>query len=154
MTRAILGDKMSVTPEIERVQFPDPYVYALVGSGVIKQQVYYLSIEGSGGYTGFVERIACDWFEGSSPPTTRSTLYLDIDGFIRTYEYQIQINQPYVFDPPLVATKWIRWLVTNNDVPYIATDGTAKNGSHYYGILIDGFLAKPKIHSDLRNLSN
>jgi hypothetical protein len=135
---------MSVTPEIERIQFPDPFAYALVGSGVLQQKVFDMAIEGTGGYTGFVERIACDWFEGSNPPATRSILELNVDGFIRQYQYEIQINQPYVFNPPLVARRWIRWYVTNNDVPYVANDGTQKDGSHTYGILTDGFLAKPK----------
>lgn len=132
---------MSVTPELERLQFPEHYAYVLVGS-LEKKEVFYQRI--TGGYTAFIERIACDWFEGSLPPSTRSVLELEIDGFTRKFEYEIQINKPYVFDPPLVARDHIRWWVTNNDVPYTADDGSAKNGAHYYGILTDGFLAKPK----------
>lgn len=131
---------MSVTPELERLQFPEHYAYVLVGSRE-KKQVFYLPI--TGGYTGFIERIACDWHAGSNPPATRSILELEIDGFTRKYEYEIQINKPYVFDPPLVARNYIRWWATNNDVPHTES-GEQKDGSHYYGILTDGFLAKPK----------
>jgi len=133
---------MSVVPKLERMQLPDPYKYVLVGSGERKKAFEFLI---NGGYVAFVERIACDWTEGSDPPATRSILELDIDGVNRKYEYEIQINKPYVFDPPIVARKYIRWWATNNDVPYTAADGSAKNGSHYYGILTDGLLCKQKV---------
>lgn len=131
---------MAVTPELEKIQFPEHYAYALVGSKE-KREVYFLPI--TGGYVGFIERIACDWFEGSDPPNTRSIIEFVVDGFTRKYEYEIQINKPYIFDPPLVARSYIRWYVTNNDVPHTES-GVEKTGAHYYGILCDGFLAKPK----------
>lgn len=85
---------MSVTPEIERLNFPTHYAYVLVQPNV-KAKVFELLV--TGGYTAFIERIACDWFEGQNPPKTASLLEFDVDGFIRQYQYQIQINQPYVF---------------------------------------------------------
>ncbi len=133
---------MSVTPELERTPFPEHYAYVLVGSKQGKE-IFYLPI--TGGYVGFIERIACDWVEGSNPPATRSILEFEVDGFTRRYEFEIQINKPFVFDPPLVARDHIRWFATNNDVPHIGSDGSSKDGSHYYGVHCDGYLAKPKL---------
>ena len=133
---------MSVTPPLEVIQFPEHYVYALVESGETKE-VFYLPM--TGGFKGFIERIACDYFEGSNPPATRSVLELVIDGFTRRFDYEIQINKPYVVDPPIVVKDYIRWRVTNNDIPYLDDKGEQKTGAHYYGILVDGVLARPKI---------
>ena len=133
---------MSVTPELEKLQFPEHYAYVLVGSQE-KKEVFYLPI--TAGYTAFIERIACDYFEGSNPPTTSSMIELIIDGVTRRFEYEIQINKPYVFDPPMVARHEIKWYVTNNDVPYVDDKGAQKTGAHYYGILCDGTLCKIKL---------
>ena len=97
------------------------------------------------GFKGFIQRIACDWFEGSSPPSTRSVIEFIVDGFTRKLEYEIQINKPYVLDPPIVVNDYIRWRVTNNDVPDTASDGSAKTGAHYYGVLCDGIMVRQKI---------
>lgn len=132
---------MSVTPELEYLQFPKHYEYALVESQETKE-IFYLLIDG--GYKGFIERIAFDWFEGSNPPATRSTLKLIVDGFTRSFDYQIDLNKPYIFNPPIVAKDYIRFVVINRDVPYTASDGSAKTGGHYYQVLIDGVLARPK----------
>ena len=121
---------MSTTPRLDIVPFPEHYAYVLVESGESKE-IFYLPV--TAGYVGFIERIACDWFEGTDPPDTRSILELVIDGFTRKFEYQIDINKPYVLDPPIVARNYIRWRVTNNDTK-----------SHYFGILTDGYMAKPK----------
>jgi hypothetical protein len=123
---------MSVVPEIERLQFPDHFWSALLAPGE-RRKVVDISIEGSGGYTGFVERIACDFF-GNAPDGTCTLHEFIIDGFVRSFQYEIEINKPYTYDPPIVARKNIQWYVTNNDTV-----------SHYYGIMIDGFLAKPKV---------
>ena len=134
---------MSVTPKLDIINFPKHYAYVLVESKETKD-VFTLTVEGSGGYAAFIERIACDWQAGSNPPETSSVIELIIDGYTRRFNYEIQINKPYVFDPPIVALKSIIWRVTNNDVPYTATDGTAKTGGHYYGVLCDGIFARPK----------
>lgn len=133
---------MSMTPPLEFIQFPEHYAYALVESKETKE-VFYLPV--TAGFVAFIERIACDYIEGSNPPATSSVAELIIDGFPRKYNYEIQINKPYVFDPPIVARNSIRWVITNNDVPYTADDGTAKTGAHYYGILVDGLMARPKV---------
>lgn len=132
---------MSVTPELEVLPFPEHYAYALVESGETKE-IFYLRM--SGGFKGFIERIGCDWEEGSDPPATRTTHELIIDGFSRKFEYEIQINKPYIFNPPIVVNNYVRWITANRDVPYTAADGTAKTGAHYYGVLIDGILARPR----------
>lgn len=132
---------MATVPPLESIQFPQHYTYEVVNSGETKE-VFLLIV--NGGYVAFIERIAFDWFEGSNPPATHSIVALMIDGVRREYEYQIDINKPYVLDPPIVARNRISWTVTNNDVPYTATDGTPKNGAHYYGILMDGYFCKPK----------
>jgi hypothetical protein len=106
------------------------------------KEVFYTVM--NGGFKGFIDRIACDWEEGSNPPATRSILILEIDGVTREFNYAIDINKPYVFDPPIVVRNYFKWRITNNDVPYIAADGTRKTGAHYYGILTDGCLARPK----------
>jgi hypothetical protein len=124
---------MSVSPELERLQFPEHYAYVLVDVGE-KKEVFYLPI--NGGYVGFIERIACDWFEGTNPPSTCSVVEMIVDGFPRKFDYEIQINKPYVFDPPIVARKFIRWFVTNKDTK-----------SHYYGIQTDGYLCRLKSSS-------
>lgn len=139
--KIVTGVRVATAPALENIQFPQHYVYELVGSGETKE---VFRIDVNGGYVAFIERMAFDWFEGSNPPATRSVIMLVIDGVRRSFEYQIDINKPYVLDPPIVARNRVSWIVTNNDVPYKAADGTDKNGSHYYGILCDGVLAKPK----------
>jgi hypothetical protein len=134
-------NSMSV-PELEKISFPQNYASALVESGETKD-VLTINVDASGGYTAFLERIACDWFGGSNPPDTRSILELVIDGVPRRFEYEIQINKPYIFNPPFVARHTIVWRVTNNDVPHIE-NGVQKTGAHWYGVLCDGVFAKPK----------
>jgi hypothetical protein len=131
---------LSVTPRLEMQQFPEHYAYALVESGETKTILY---IRMTGGFVGFIERIACNWTEGSAPPATRTIHKLIIDGFTREIDYEIQINKPYTYDPPIVVREYIRWITTNNDVPY-TSEGTAKTGAHFYGIMIDGVIARPK----------
>jgi hypothetical protein len=131
---------MSVTPELEVVQFPEHYAYVLVDSNE-KKEIFYLPM--TGGFKGFIDRFAFDWFEGSNPPSTRSVIEVIIDGVTRKFEYEVQINMPYIFDPPIVVINFIRVVVTNNDVPYVK-DGEQKSGAHYYGFMVDGCLARPK----------
>jgi hypothetical protein len=131
---------VSVTPEIERVQFQQTYACGYFLSGETRE-LWYIKVDA--GYTAFVERIACDWFGGVNPPATGSIVKLIIDGFPRTFVYQIDLNKPYVFDPPIVAKHFVRWVITNNDVPGIV-NGKQLDGSHYFGVLTDGFFAKPK----------
>jgi hypothetical protein len=132
---------MSYTPLLERINFPEHYSYTLVQAGETKE-VYRMRL--TGGFVAFIERIACDFIEGSNPPTTKSTIAFIVDGFSRKFDYEIQINKPYVFDKPLVARREIRWLITNNDVPYQASDGTQKTGGHFFGVLCDGILVRVK----------
>lgn len=132
---------MSVTPELEYTQFPEHYAYALVESKE-KKEVFYLPM--TGGFVGFIERLAFDWQEGEDPPVTQSVIELIIDGFTRKYYYEMQINNPYVFDPPIVVRNNVRVIVTNNDIPHTSSAGEAKTGAHYYGIMIDGTMARPK----------
>ena len=131
---------MSVTPQLETIQFPNQYVYVLVEAGQTRE---VFKTQMTGDFTGFIERIACDWEEGSNPPATGTILVLDIDGFPRTFQYEIPINNPLVYNPPIVVRKYFRWLITNNDKPYVS-NGVQKTGGHYYGILTDGVLSKPK----------
>jgi hypothetical protein len=136
-------DNVSVVfPELEIINFPEHYTYSLVESKETKE-VFYMHV--TGGYTAFIERIACDWQEGVNPPETRSIIELIIDGFTRRFDYEIQINKPYIFDPPLVAKNYIRWKITNNDIPH-TLNGEQKTGGHYFGVLCDGCLAKPKTY--------
>jgi hypothetical protein len=132
---------MSTTPELEYQQFPEHFISVLVESGETKE-VFYTPM--TGGFKGFIERIACDYIEGSNPPATASVIELIIDGFTRRFDYEIQINKPYIFDPPIVVKNYFKWRITNNDIPYQASDGTQKTGGHIYGILTDGVLARPK----------
>jgi len=122
---------MSVSPELEKIPFSNHYAYKFVDVGEKKE---VLTIRIDGGYTGFIDRITCDWYEGTNPPNTTSVIELVVDGFTRRFDYEIQINKPYVFDPPLVARNYIRWFVTNRDTK-----------SHYYGVQCDGYAAKPKL---------
>ena len=135
---------MSVVPELERIQFSQSYNYVFLPSNPgVPVQVWYTKIDGN--FVGFIERIAFDWFLGTSNTTaTASLIQLNIDGFIRSYQYSIDINKPYVFEPPLVARNFISWTITNNDVPGLNSQGKQVDGGHFYGILCDGFLAKPK----------
>lgn len=114
---------MSVTPNLECLEFPNSFQYVLVASGQTKE-LFYLPI--NGGYVGFIDRIACDWFENT-------VLEFIIDGIPKRIEYEIQINKPYVYEPPLVARRFIRWRAINNDTK-----------DHYFGILCDGRLCKQK----------
>ena len=135
---------MSFTPELEYIQFPEHYAYVLVEAGQTKE---VFNIPVSAGFVAFIDRIACDWSEGSDPshvPSTAAVLELIIDGFTRRFQYEIPINNPYVYKPQIVARRFIKMRVTNNDVPYTASDGTPKTGAHYYGVLIDGIFARPK----------
>jgi hypothetical protein len=117
-------------PALEEIFFPEHYGYAFVDVG---QRVKIFDLPVTGGYTAFIERIACDFQEGTDPPKTASVLELIIDGVTRKFNYEIQINKPYVFDPPIVAVNWIRWYATNND-----TKG------HWFGVLVDGRFCRPK----------
>lgn len=117
-------------PSLEAIAFPEHFAYGSVGIGE-RKKIFDLPV--TAGYTAFIERIACDWFEGTDPMDTMSLLELVIDGVTRRFQYEIQINKPYVFDPPIVATNFIRWYVTNNDTK-----------AHLYGVMTDGFFCRPK----------
>ena len=138
---------MSFVPPLEYMNFPKHYESVLVESKEIKD-VFNIKVSGSGGFVAFIERIAFDWTEGSDPehvPSTAAVLELVIDGVKRKYEYEIPINNPYIFNPPYVARRNIILRVTNNDVPYQASDGTQKTGAHWFGVMIDGTFARPKV---------
>ena len=141
MVNAGLECSVSFDPELEYLQFPEHYAYALVESGETK---VIFDMQVSGGYVAFIERIACDWEPGSKPPSTAAVLELIIDGVTRRFDYEVQINKPYVYDPPLVARHSIKWRVTNNDVPHVE-DGVQKTGGAYFGVLTDGLLCRPKV---------
>ena len=132
---------MSMTPPLEYINFPRHYEYAVVLAGETKE---IFNLTPDAGYVAFIERIACDWFQGLVPPTTHSVLKFIVDGFTREYRYEIPINNPYVFDPPIVARNNIKWIVTNNDVAGLTSSGKEQDGSHWYGIQIDGVFCRPK----------
>jgi hypothetical protein len=133
---------MSVVPELEYLNFPKHYEYAVVLAGETKE-IYTLTPDA--GYVAFIERIACDWFCGIFPPATHSVLKLVIDGVPREFRYEIPINNPTVLNPPYVARNSIKWIVTNNDVAGLVPSGKMQDGSHWYGCLLDGSYARPKV---------
>lgn len=71
-----------------------------------KATVYYLPV--SGGYTAFIDKIACDWAE--------DTYYeFIVDGvLIEKVKRLIPMDNAESFNPPIISTKSIKWIFHND----------------------------------------
>lgn len=112
--------------QLERIVFPDPYQYKTVEIG---EKVIVWDMPVSGGYVAFIDKVSVDWYVDTF------TEFI-IDGILKEKIQRTILDVDSVrlepYDPPLIAEKRVRFIVTNNSDADIVP-----------GILCDGYLCKP-----------
>ena len=121
---------LSATPELEYLNFPQPYATKTLAAGS-SATIFEMII--SGGYTGFIEDVWILW---------RSDTWLEwiVDGVPATGESRIEhdigsLDSPKKYNPPIIARNFIR-VIAHNDA----------SASKTFEVLIDGVLSKPKTY--------
>lgn len=126
---------MSVTPSLECLELHE-YQYITVGAGATEFIIDYAV---AGGFTAFIEKIACDlpYEETTSGAIAKMYHEFIVDGTPTKIKYEIPINKPREYNPPIVAMSTIKWRFYNAD-----------SKAHVIGVLIAGRLCKPiLVHS-------
>lgn len=72
----------------------------------------------------FIDKIANSWY-----PNT--IIYFIVDGESEIIKQEIPLNNPRVYDPPIVARNFIRFVAYNNS-----------EEDHYFEVLCDGYYVK------------
>lgn len=123
---------MSITPPLECQELHE-YQYKTVAAGEIKIIIDYPV---SGGYVAFIERIACDLPTEEETTGAIAKMWHDliVDGVHTKIQYEIPVNKPRIYNPPIVALNKIEWHFYNAD-----------SRAHVIAILVEGRLCKPKI---------
>ena len=123
---------MSVTPPLECLGLHE-YQYVTVGAG---ETTFIIDYPVSGGFTAFIEKIACDlpYEETTVGAIAKMWHEFIVDGNPTKIKYEIPINKPRDYDPPIAALSSIKWRFYNAD-----------SKSHTIGVLIEGRLCKPKV---------
>lgn len=110
--------------KLECIAMPEPYQFKTVSAGET-ETVLYIPI--TGGYVGFIDEVACDWF-------ANTFLEFIVDGALKEkIEREIPFSTPKEYNPPIVATKWIKFIAHNEDT-----------SDHVFGVLVDGTLCRPR----------
>lgn len=122
---------MSITPPLDCLEL-HKYEYKTVAAGVTETIIDYPL---SGGYVGFIEKIACDLPTEEETVGAIAKMWHDfiVDGVHTKIQYEIPINKPRTYDPPKVARNKIEWRFYNAD-----------SKAHIIGILVEGRLCKLK----------
>lgn len=121
---------MSITKKLECIELHE-YKYKTVAAG---QTEIILDYPVSGNFIAFIEKISCDLPLEEETTGAIAKMWHEriIDGKPTKIQYQMPINKPYDFNPPLVAEHRIKWRFYNAD-----------SKAHVIGVLIEGRLCKP-----------
>ena len=122
---------MSTFPELDCIELHE-YRYKTVSAGAIEIIVDYPV---TGDFVAFIEKIACDlpYEEQTSGAIAKMWHEFIVDGYPIKILYEIPINKPREYDPPMVAKERVKWRFYNAD-----------SKSHTIGVLVAGRLCKPK----------
>lgn len=122
---------MSVSPQLDCLELHE-YKSVTVDAG---ETTLIIDYPVSGGYVAFIEKIACDlpYEEGTSGAIARMWHEFIVDGVVTKIQYEIPINKPKEYNPPVVASSRVAWRFYNAD-----------SRAHTIGVLVEGRLCKIK----------